>query len=79
MDKADGVGSARLIDASNMYVPEVIRGNGLQKALKLYFAPSFGKLIDANEPTDALLNLYRYLTAYTLTGIEAFAICTIGI
>ena len=60
MDKADGVGSARLIDASNMYVPEVIRGNGLQKKLKLYFAPAFGKLIDANEPTDALLNLYRF-------------------
>ena len=60
IDKAEGIGSARLIDASNMYVPQVIRGNGLQKALQLYFAPSFGRLVDANDPADALQNLYRF-------------------
>ena len=43
-----------------MYVPQVIRGNGLQKALQLYFAPSYGKLIDANNSSDALRNLYRF-------------------
>lgn len=60
MDKAEGLGSARLIEATNMYVPEVIRGNGLQKAMKLYFAPAFGRLVDANDPADALQNLYRF-------------------
>ena len=60
LDKADGVGSARLIDATNMYVPQVTRANGLQKRLQLYFAPSFGKLVDANNPTDALKDLYRF-------------------
>ena len=60
IDKAQGKGSARLIEASNMYVPQVIRGNGLQKALQLYFAPSFGRLVDANDPADALQNLYRF-------------------
>ena len=60
LDKAEGVGSARLIEASNMYVPEVIRGNGLQKRLQLYFAPSFGRLVDANDPASALQNLYRF-------------------
>mgnify|MGYP000651258523 CR=1 FL=1 len=56
LDKAEGLGSARLIEATNMYVPEVIRGNGLQKAMKLYFAPAFGRLVDANDPADALQN-----------------------
>lgn len=60
LDKAEGVGSARLIEASNMYVPEVIRGNGLQKRLQLYFAPSFGRLVDANDPASALQDLYRF-------------------
>lgn len=60
LDKAEGVGSARLIEASNMYVPEVIRGNGLQKRLQLYFAPSFGRLVDANDPASALKDLYRF-------------------
>jgi hypothetical protein len=60
IDKAEAKGSARLIEASNMYVPQVIRGNGLQKALQLYFAPSFGRLVDANDPADALQNLYRF-------------------
>ena len=60
LDKAEGVGSARLIDATNMYVPQVIRGNGLQKAMQLYFAPSFGRLVDAKDPADALKNLYRF-------------------
>lgn len=60
MDKAEGLGSARLIEATNMYVPQVIRGNGLQKAMKLYFAPAFGRLVDANDPADALQNLYRF-------------------
>ena len=60
LDKAEGVGSARLIEASNMYVPEVIRGNGLQQALQLYFAPSFGRLVDANDPASALKDLYRF-------------------
>ena len=60
LDKAEGVGSARLIDASNMYVPQVIRGNGLQQALQLYFAPSFGRLVDANDPSSALKDLYRF-------------------
>ena len=60
VDKAEGLGTARLIDATNMYVPQVIRGNGLQKALQLYFAPSYGKLIDANNSSDALRNLYRF-------------------
>ena len=60
LDKAEGVGSARLIEASNMYVPQVIRGNGLQKALQLYFAPSFGRLVDANDPASALKDLYRF-------------------
>ena len=43
-----------------MYVPEVIRGNGLQKRLQLYFAPSFGRLVDANDPASALQDLYRF-------------------
>ena len=60
MDKAEGLGSARLIEATNMYVPQVIRGNGLQKAMKLYFAPAFGRVVDANDPADALQNLYRF-------------------
>ena len=60
LDKAEGVGSARLIDASNMYVPQVIRGNGLQKAMQLYFAPSFGRLVDANDSAGALRDLYRF-------------------
>jgi hypothetical protein len=60
IDKAEAVGSASLIDATNMYVPQVIRGNGLQKALQLYFPPSYGKLIDANNSSDALRNLYRF-------------------
>ena len=60
IDKAEAKGSARLIEASNMYVPQVIRGNGLQQALQLYFAPSFGRLVDANDPADALQNLYRF-------------------
>ena len=60
LDKADGVGSARLIDATNMYVPQVTRANGLQKRLQLYFAPSFGRLVDANDPASALKDLYRF-------------------
>jgi hypothetical protein len=60
LDKAEGVGSARLIDASNMYVPQVIRGNGIQKAMQLYFAPSFGRLVDANDSAGALRDLYRF-------------------
>jgi hypothetical protein len=60
VDKAESIGSARLIDASNMYVPQVIRGNGLQKRLQLYFAPSYGKLIDASNSSDSLRNLYRF-------------------
>ena len=60
VDKAESIGSARLIDASNMYVPEVIRGNGLQKRLQLYFSPSYGKLIDASNSSDSLRNLYRF-------------------
>ncbi len=58
--KAEGLGSARLIEATNRYVPQFIRGNGLQKAMKLYFAPAFGRLVDANDPADALQNLYRF-------------------
>jgi len=60
LDKAEGVGAARLIDATNMYVPQVIRGNGLQKAMQLYFAPSFGRLVDANDSAGALRDLYRF-------------------
>ena len=60
LDKAEGVGAARLIDATNMYVPKVIRGNGLQKAMQLYFAPSFGRLVDANDSAGALRDLYRF-------------------
>ena len=60
LDKAKGIGSARLIEASNMYVPQVIRGNGLQKALQLYFAPSFGRLVDAGDSASALKDLYRF-------------------
>ena len=60
LDKAEGIGTARLIDATNMYVPQVIRGNGIQKAMQLYFAPSFGRLVDANDPSKALQDLYRF-------------------
>ena len=60
IDKASGVSTSRLIDATNMYVPKVTRGNGLQQALQLYFAPAYGKLIDANNSSDAMRNLYRF-------------------
>mgnify|MGYP003109223681 FL=1 len=60
LDKANNVGSSRLIEATNMYVPQVVRRNGLQQRLKLQFAPSYGRLIDANDPQDVLKNLYRF-------------------
>jgi hypothetical protein len=60
LDQAAGVGSSRLIDATNMYVPKVIRGNRIQTAMKLYFAPAYGRLIDANDPAETLQNLYRF-------------------
>ena len=41
-----------------MYVPQVTRANGLQKDYS-YILPSFGKLVDANNP-DALKDLYRF-------------------
>ncbi|MAV94451.1 MAG: hypothetical protein CMA31_02050 [Euryarchaeota archaeon] len=60
LDKANNVGSSRLIEATNMYVPQVVRRNGLQQRLKLQFSPSYGRLIDANDPQDVLRNLYRF-------------------
>jgi len=60
LDKANNVGSSRLIEATNMYVPKVVRRNGLQQRLKLQFSPSYGRLIDANDPQDVLRNLYRF-------------------
>ena len=60
LDKANNVGSSRLIEATNMYVPQVVRRNSLQQRLKLQFSPSYGRLIDANDPQDVLKNLYRF-------------------
>jgi len=60
LDQAAGVGSSRLIDATNMYVPKVVRANKIQTAMKLYFAPAYGRLIDANDPAETLQNLYRF-------------------
>ena len=61
VDKAEMVPiGARLITASNMYVPDVVRGNALRTKLGLYFAPAYGKLVDASNPTEALDNLYKF-------------------
>lgn len=70
VDKADLVPiGARLINASNMYVPEVVRGNRLRTKMALYFAPAYGKLLDVNDPASALNDIYKFaLQSRSFTG-----------